>query len=333
MKKLAVCILIGTLALTVSACGNSSDTDKESEGAVTEADPEGTTEEVATDKLAADVEGSEDTVEESEDEAGEEAAETETTAYEALEAMDAPDITDALIGSDTSEDNPVPLGSWVETALYSPQDETYHTVYVRVANVTTQSQDAEYVESAIAANNGFGDEADRIEPADFDIPENGELVALDYEVYVPADFPSPTYGMTEPKILFTMRNLSENGFRSPDGSEIYAGMGTTENLIVREAGETYEPERTYGERCIYVMIKDYTDYMAVYFTYPVGTLSDETNEDNMYTVYHSVSPVKEPVPEEEQSEEEQPQEQQEEQSQEQQEEQLEESGQENEEQD
>ncbi|MCC8142359.1 MAG: hypothetical protein LIO56_07515 [Lachnospiraceae bacterium] len=324
MKKLAVCILIGTLALTVSACGSSSDTDQESAGAE---DLEGTTEEVATDKLAAEVEGPGDTVEEPEDEAGEEAAEIETTAYEALEAMDAPDITDARIGSETSETDPVPLGTWVETALYSPQDETYHTVYVRVTNVTTQSQDAEYVDYAIAANNGFGDESDRIDPADFEIPEDGELVVLDYEVYVPADFPSPTYGMTEPKLLFTVRNLSENGFRSPDGSEIYAGMGATENLLVREAGETYEPDKTYGERCIYVMIKDYTDYVAVYFTYPVGTLSDETSEDNMYTVYHSVRPAEEPAPEEEQSEE-QP----EEQSEEQPEEQSEESGQENEEQ-
>ncbi len=207
---------------------------------------------------------------------------------EAQEAEDAPDVSQAVDGSGTSEEDPAPFGTWVKTAIYATQDSTYHTVYVRVAKVTTQSADAEYVASALEASNAYSDESDQINTDEMDVPSDGELVVMDYEVYVPADFPAPNYGMTEPKLYISMQNVGGGGFPSLDGENVYLGMGTSENMTVRESGEIYMPGNTYGERCIYTMVQGYTDYLATYSSYPEGTTSDETSADIMYTVYHSV---------------------------------------------
>ncbi len=219
----------------------------------------------------------------------EEEAEEETAKTEASEAADVPDISQAVDGSATSETEPAPFGTWVKTALYATQDKTYHTVYVRIVKVTTESNDAAYVESAIAANNGYGDENDLIDPEEMDIQDDAEIVVMDYEVYVPENFPTPSYGITEPKIYFSMRNIGGGGIPSLDGSTAYIGMGTTDDMVVRPSSESYTPGNTYGERCIYTMVKGYTGYVASYSSYPDGTSSDETSSENMYTVYHSVN--------------------------------------------
>ncbi len=303
MKKILTCLLAGALTLALGACGGSSEVEKaetedviavnaeleaeeetkaaEAESAAAEAaasETEAAAEveisgegEVATDKIAL---------------AGDETqeAETETAGEMAQEAADAPDVSQAVDGSATSETEPVPFGSWAKVSLYATQDSTYHTVYMRIVRVTTQTVDDAYVEAAIEANDGYGAEDDRFDPAGLDVPDDGELVVLDYEVYVPADFPAPSYGMTEPKFYFSMRNIDGGGFPSLDGSEVYVGMGTAQDLVVRDPGETYQPGETYGERSIYAMVKGYTDYVATFSSYPDGTASEDTSAENMYTV-------------------------------------------------
>ncbi len=281
MRKILVCLMAGTLAFAAGACGNSSDTDQgaaETEETVVSAE----TEVPEEDEAAAD----------EQEAAGPEAAEEETQDAEEdaeEEIVQAPDVSGAVDGQTTSDTDPVPLGTWAETALYATQDSTYHTVYVRVTDVTTQSEDSAYVDAAIETSNRYGEEDESFDPSELDVPEDGELVVLDYEVYVPEDFPAPNYGMTEPRIYFSIKNIGGGGFPSADGSDVYVGMGSTKDLIVREAGETYEPGNTYAEKCIYAMVDGYTDYVAAYSSYPDGTDSDETSEDNMYTVYHSVN--------------------------------------------
>ncbi len=223
------------------------------------------------------------------DDMSEEEAEEETARIEEIEAEDLPDVSQAVDGSTTSEEEPAPFGAWVETALYATQDSTYHTAYVRIVKVTTESDDPVYVESAIEANNGYGDESDFIDPEEMEIQDDAEIVVMDYEVFVPLDFPAPSYGITEPKIYFSMRNIGGGGIPSLDGSTAYIGMGTTEDMVVRASSESYTPGHTYGERCIYTMVIGYTGYVASYSSYPDGTSSDETSSENMYTVYHSIN--------------------------------------------
>ncbi len=289
MKKLLVCMITGALLLGLSACGSSSDEEQPVAASGEETAAGSTQEAEETEEISESAEAEEAAEAGSEQE--QEAAEEKTEQEQEQEAADVPDVSNAVEGSETSEADPVPYGSWAKTALYATQDSTYHTVYVRVTKVTTQSEDSAYVDSAIEANNGFGGEDEQFDPAQMDVPEDGELVVMDYEVYVPSDFPAPNYGMTEPKMYFSMKNIGESGFTSADGSDTYFSLGSTQDLIVREAGETYEPGNTYGERCIFAMIVGYTNYDATYSSYPDGTASDETSTDNMYTVYHSVTPA------------------------------------------
>ncbi len=307
MKKLLACMLTGVLALSLGACGS-----REEKAADTEAVIEANEALEAENEAEAEAESEAEAAEEAEEAAEEaeeaetptieggdevstdkinisvEEAEEETAQVEAQEAVDAPDVSQAVEGSETSEENPAAFGTWVKTALYATQDSTYHTVYVRVAKVTTQSADAEYVASALEASNAYSEEFEQISTEDLDVPSDGELVVMDYEVYVPADFPAPNYGMTEPRLYISMQNIGGGGFPSLDGENVYLGMGTAENLAVREAGEVYMPGNTYGERCIYAMVQGYTDYLATYSSYPEGTTSDGTNADIMYTVYQRV---------------------------------------------
>ncbi len=304
MKKLLTCVIIGALALSAAACGSReerADTEaviETNEALEAEAEVEALTEETelleeeeqiadaASAELAPEGEVSTDKL--SFPEGDVTVAEEETAAVESAEAEEAPDLSQARDASSSSEEDPVPLGTWAKTAIYATQDSTYHTVYVRIVRVTTQSEDENYVQTAIEANNGYGDETDRIDPAEMDIEEDAELVVLDYEVYVPEDFPTPSYGITEPKIYFTLRNIGGGGFPNLDGTDVYLSMGNSQEMVVREAGSVYEPGHTYGERCIYSMVKGYTDYQATYSSYPDGTSSDETSADIMYTAYQSI---------------------------------------------
>ncbi len=284
MKKLIVCILAGALALSLAAC-NSTESEKpeeetveEQETAVPETEETQEEEEEETQPAGDDLEDDKS-----------EAVEEDTAEQEAAEAADAPDVSAAVEGAGTSESKAVPFGSWAKASMYSTQDESFHTVYVRLKKVTTQSADASYVESAIETNDRFGDEEDVFDESALEVPEDGELVVLDYEVYVPENFPAASYGMPEPRLYFSIRNIGGGGIPSTDGSESYVGLGTTVDLVVRDSDEMYEPGHVYDERCVFAMVKGYTNYVAVYSAYPAGTGSEETDIDSLYTVYHAIS--------------------------------------------
>ncbi len=309
MKKLIVCVLAGAMAFSFAACDSSESekaeekTSEEQEVGLTEAEEsrdaeegsgqeaeeaeENETEETGKSETE---EAQEQPVGEDADADKEEAEETgeETEKQETAEEEDVPDVSSAEEGTETSESEAVPLGTWVKTAMYAAQDETFHTVYVRLTKVTTESADAAYVDSAIETNDTFGEEEDAFDKDALEVPEDGELVVLDYEVYVPEDFPAASYGMPEPRLYFSIRNIGGGGIPSKDGSDSYVGLGTTVDLIVQDPEEVCQPGHVYKERCVFAMVNGYTDYVAVYSSYPDGTKGEETGTDNLYTVYHAV---------------------------------------------
>ncbi len=283
MKKLILCVLTGALALSFTACNRSESEQAEEETAeaseTVSAEAEETPEEDAALSTGDDVDAAQQEADADEEDSGKQ---------EAAEAVESPDVSKAVEGDATSETDAVPLGTWVKTAMYATQDGTFHTVYVRLTNVTTQSADAAYVESAIETNDQFADEEEVFDSSALEVPEDGELVVLDYEVYVPEDFPAASYGIPEPELYFSIRNIGGGGIPSTDGSETYLGLGTTVDLIVREPEEEYQPGHVYDERCVFAMVDGYTNYVAVYSSYPEGTVGQKADISDLYTVYHAV---------------------------------------------
>ncbi len=258
MKKLLLCAMMGILVFSVCACGRNS-VDAEKLAAPT-----------LTDTTAGE------TVSTS---SGGGQTANDATAASVPVVTDVPDLVASVDAETTSDTNAVPLGEWAKTTIYSAQDETYRTVYVRVVKVTTESADEEYVSSAIALNNRCGKEEDQIDRDEMEIGDGSELVVVDYDVYIPAEFPAPSYGMPEPKLILSTREINESG------------MGLTTQLVVRDASESYHAGGAYRERSLYTMKKDKTNYVIAYSTYPVGTPGEETSTDNMYTAYHSLKPA------------------------------------------
>ncbi len=258
MKKLLLCLMMGILVVSVCACGrNSVDADKLAAPALT------------------DTAAGESTVSST---GGAKAADNADAASVPV-VTDVPDLVASVDAETTSDTDAVPLGEWAKTTIYSAQDETYRTVYVRVVKVTTESEDKEYVSSAIELNNRCGQEEDRIDRDEMEIADGSELVVVDYDVYIPAEFPAPSYGMPEPMLILSTREINESG------------MGLTTQLAVRDSSESYHAGGAYRERSLYTMKKEKTNYVIAYSTYPVGTPGDETSADNMYTAYHSLKPA------------------------------------------
>ena len=94
-----------------------------------------------------------------------------------------PDVSGAVDASTTTETSAVPLGQWAKTARYATEDDTYHTVYVRLNKVTTASQDEAYVQSAIELHNSCSSDFRQIDVSTFNLPDDVELCVLDYEAF------------------------------------------------------------------------------------------------------------------------------------------------------
>lgn len=195
------------------------------------------------------------------------------------------DVADAIEGSATTETDAAGLNQWVKCARYATSDSTYHTIYTRITKVTTQTADAAYVQDAIDLNNQNSSDYNQIDVSELKIPDDAELVVFDYDVYVPADFPTESYGIVSPDMYFSARNIGGGGIPSADGSVTYIGMGSVEKLAT-EADPKYEVGNTYSFRGIFVMVKGYEDYLLTSTSYPDGTV--ETSSDIMYTMYFNI---------------------------------------------
>lgn len=209
-------------------------------------------------------------------------APADTAAPEQPQPGDA-DVSGAVDASATTETSAVPLGQWAKTARYATEDKTYHTVYVRLTKVTTASQDEAYVQSAIELHNSCSSDFRQIDVSAFNLPDDVELCVLDYEVFVPAEFPAPDYGIVEPSLDFSESNIGGGGIPAADGSSVYIGLGSNTQDLQLSEDATYYPGNTYAFRCLFTMVKGYTDYVFELTSYPDGTT--ETSADVMYYAY------------------------------------------------
>lgn len=255
-KKVLAMLLTLMLAFSLTACGGDTQEEEPAETEETTAEPE-----------------EEETQEEEEEPEESEPAGTGEA-----------DISSAVDSTTTTDTEPVPLGQWTNIADYATEDEAYHTVYVRVNQVTTSTDDAEYVQSAVNLHNESSSDFMQIDLASVEIPDDVEWCVLDYEVYVPAEFPGPEYGITEPSMDFSETNVGGGGFPAGDGST-YIGLGTNNTDLATVADPSYQPGNTYSFRTLFTMVKGYQDYVFELTAYPDGTTSDTTSADIMYYVY------------------------------------------------
>ena len=220
---------------------------------------------------------------EPQDESSGESGSTQPAASEPAASGEPDGIASAADATATSDTQPVPLGQWAKTARYATEDKTYHTVYVRVNRVTTSTADAAYIQSAVALHNASSSDFMQIDVNEMELPDDVELCVVDYEVYVPADFPAPDYGIVEPTMSFSQSNIGGGGIPSADGTSTYVGLGSNTEELAMEEDPTYQPGNTYAFRSLFTMVKGYTDYVLEFTSYPDGT--KETSADVMYHAY------------------------------------------------
>lgn len=264
MKKFLSLVLILLMAFTFTACG----------GGEKEEEPETT---------QSDASESEEQTEDTEEEDAEAADEADDSDAAAPSGASDGDFASAVDGSKTSDTDPVPFGEWGKATMYAVEDETYHTIYVRVNKVTTATDDESYIQSAIDLHNESSSDFSQIDVSTLNLPSDVELCVMDYEIAIPAEFPSPEHGLTEPHLMFSEDNIGGGGIPAADGASTYIGLGTNNEDLALEADPEYAPGNTYAFRTLFTMVKGYQDYVFEFTAYPDGT--KETSADVMYSVY------------------------------------------------
>ena len=288
-KTLLPALLALTLAFSFTACGGS---DTGSQSSQPESSSESSSDSTeASSSETADTSEPEDTPE---PEATEEPSATPEASSETPEssstsqtASGSADISSAVDGSTSTETSPIALGQWATIADYSAEDETYHNVYVRVTKVTTSTADAAYVQDAVAKSNANGSyyQID-LSSDDYKLPDDVEWCVLDYEVFVPEEYPSSEYGITEPTMSFAETNVGGGGIPSADGTSTYIGIGTNNTDLQNNPSDMdFSVGSTYAFQTLFTMVKGYENYVFELSSYPDGTHSDDTSADIMYYAY------------------------------------------------
>lgn len=265
MKKIVLLALTAAMLISVTGCEskNSSSGDSSSK---------------SEESSVVEVSSSEESTSEAE------SSETSTSKTEAQSDSANADVKDAIEGTATTDEKAADIGQWVKTSTYSATDKVYHTIYVRVTKVATKSKDSAYVDDAIKLNNELSSDYGKIDVSKIKIPSDAELCVMDYEVYIPSDFPTQEWGIVSPNISFGVSNIGGGGIPSADGTTTYIGMGTMSGLKTQKETK-YQVGNTYSFRNLYIMVKGYEDYVFDYREYPDGTKSDEiSGKDN--SVYH-----------------------------------------------
>ena len=153
-----------------------------------------------------------------------------------------------------------------------------------LTKVVSKSEDADYVNKAIELNNSVGSDFSKIDESELKIPDDCELCVMEYEVYVPEDFPSNDWGIISPDVNYSASNKGGGGIPSADGASTYIGMGGTTELLTQKKNE-YFVGNTYKYVNLFLMVKGYKDYKFTFSSYPEGTTSDSS--DDAVTAYIS----------------------------------------------
>ena len=249
MKKISALLLAVVMAFGMAGCSDSgsSDSDNESSAAA-----------VQTESSAAD--------------SSEDATATTTT------TTTAPSVTESsqaeVADTSTADENKPASGD----SNYIAASAT------RITKVVSKSEDADYVNKAIELNNSVGSDFSKIDESELKIPDDCELCVMEYEVYVPEDFPSDDWGIISPDVNYSASNKGGGGIPSADGASTYIGMGGTTELLTQKKNE-YFVGNTYKYVNLFLMVKGYKDYKFTFSSYPEGTTSDSS--DDAVTAYIS----------------------------------------------
>lgn len=285
MKKISALLLAVVMAFGMAGCSDSGSSDSDKESSAAAVQTESSAADSSEDATATTTTTTTTTAPAVTESSQAEAADTSTADENKPASGDSNDIAaSAIEPSETSEENLAPIGQWIKTTIYCPTDKVYHTIYTRITKVVSKTDDADYVNKAIELNNSVGSDFYKIDESELKIPDDCELCVMEYEVYVPEDFPSDEWGIISPDVNYSASNKGGGGIPSADGASTYIGMGGTTELLTQKKNE-YFVGNTYKYVNLFLMVKGYKDYKFTFSSYPEGTTSDSS--DDSVTAYLS----------------------------------------------
>ena len=224
MKKISALLLAVVMAFGMAGCSDSGSSDSDNESSAAAVQTESSAADSSEDATATTTTTT--TAPAVTESSQAEVADTSTADENKPASGDSNDIAaSAIEPSETSEENLAPIGQWIKTTRYCATDKIYHTIYTRITKVVSKSEDADYVNKAIELNNSVGSDFSKIDESELKIPDDCELCVMEYEVYVPEDFPSDDWGIISPDVNYSASNKGGGGIPSADGASTYIGMG------------------------------------------------------------------------------------------------------------
>lgn len=155
----------------------------------------------------------------SEDESQSEPATSDVTV-----PVDKPDLSNAW--TESSVDSPVPFGEWGKVAIINVTDAVddgyvFSTVYTRITGFIRYNEDPERFKAILDEHNSCVDEEyEKITEDDLVIVNDVYPAILTYDVYVPEDFESKSFGNVLPQVDFDVECLPEVDDATRHGMEL-----------------------------------------------------------------------------------------------------------------
>lgn len=194
-------------------------------------------------------------------------------------------VDDVVKAQDTSVTDPARPGQFAEFPLCSSDDRTYHNVLLSVDGIWTQSDDPEFVEKIIEANNAYGGYCTIDRNAD--MPEDVEFCIMKYTFMIPDDFPSRYYGIYELDPHFRIQTIGGTAVPSQDGKTSYRGLTKTDHLMTEDRDGPYLPGGIYEQYALFEMVRGYRDYVFTVSAYKAGTNIEYPGHAEYITAYFS----------------------------------------------
>ena len=194
-------------------------------------------------------------------------------------------VENAVVANTTSKENGAELNQWVKLNEYSGKDQQYHNIYLRVTKVTTETENAEYVEDSVKLHNKVVDKDKQINIKNPKLSDEGEWCVMDYEIYIPDDFPAYDNKIMPSNPSFDVSDLGD----SADGASSFIsfGLGTQKDLLVAEEPEKVEIGKVYSYRFLYAMAKGNEGYCFTHTNTPDGTKYSDENVEYEDVYYKS----------------------------------------------
>lgn len=296
MKKLVLLLALVLFFAGCSGQGNQVNTGKTEEANKVEKEQENTAKEEKTEeKVEEKQEEKQEEKKEEKQEPKEEPKQEEKK--EESPVMDAPkeeaiDLSGAYMEPGVNYDDrneetrskALELNRWLRTGLYSTQSKADEEIYLRIKKVTPQSENAEILKEKVELNNKFRSGLGSYNLDEMKVPADVELCLVEYEVYVPKNFPMGEYGMSAPVPSLEISSIKGGGIPSQDGTSTYIGMGTVYKLVQNDEYKDYRGQ-VYTGYGFFAMVKEFKDYVIEVSSRPIGDTSDGAR-----LLFHSMKP-------------------------------------------